>query len=121
MARVKISGAIIYVQEELSDARLRCDEIKNHVSEVFNLIEKSGKRDEIYALAGHIIHSLPESLLKLERALEASAMAVNKIDYEDIRQTLRPEKVDELERVLDDVRIKIPRRTGKPIRRGDSK
>jgi hypothetical protein len=34
------------------------------------------------------------------------------MDYEELRQILRPEKVDELERVLDDIRINIPRRTG---------
>lgn len=106
------AGATIYIQEELSDARLRCDELKHYVVRAYELLHQSSKRDHIYAIAGEIIHGLPEALLKLERALEATAMAVNKIDYEEIRQVLRPEKVEELERILDEVRITVPRRHG---------
>jgi len=112
MMPTRTAGATIYIQEELSDARLRCDELKNYLVKVLNFINGSGHRDEFYAAAGDIISAAPETLLKLERALEAAAMAMNKIDYEELRQTLRPEKVDELERVLDDIRMKIPRRMG---------
>jgi hypothetical protein len=75
------------------------------------MVHASPQRDHFYAVAGDIIHAVPECMLKLERALQAAAMAVNKFDYEELRQVLRPEKVDELERVLEDVRIRIPRRT----------
>lgn len=111
---IRKAGAMVYVQEELSDARLRCDELKNYIVKAFDLVQASGKRDHIYAVAGDIVQAVPETLVKLEKALEAAAMAINKIDYEELRQVLRPEKVDELERVLEDVRMKIPRRTGSP-------
>jgi len=113
------SSAMIYVQEELSDARLRCDELKNMMTRVLTVIDKSSARDKVYAVAGDIVHAAPDCLLKLEKALDAAAMAVNKMDYEDLRQTLRPEKVDELERVLDEVRLRLPRRTG--IRPGNGR
>jgi hypothetical protein len=112
MSHNKTAGITIYIQEELSDARLRCDELKSYIVKAINLIHSSDKKDHIYAVAGDLVHAAPEALLKLERALEATAMAVNKMDYEELRQILRPEKVDELERVLDDIRINIPRRTG---------
>lgn len=112
MASHRTAGATIYIQEELSDARLRADELKNYVVRALDLVHASPQRDHFYAVAGDIIHAVPECMLKLERALQAAAMAVNKFDYEELRQTLRPEKVDELERVLEDVRLRTPRRTG---------
>lgn len=108
----RTAGAMVYVQEELSDARLRCDELKHLMADALEMINASNKSDHFYAVAGDMIYSAPQILTKLEKALDAAAMAVNKIDYEEIRQVLRPEKVDELERVLDDVRMRIPRRTG---------
>jgi hypothetical protein len=116
MSTYRYAGPMIYVQEELSDARLRADELKGYIVRALNLVNGSSKRDHLYAVAGDIIHGVPQTMLKLERALEAAAMAVNKIDYEELRQTLRPEKVDELERVLDEVRIRMPRRTGLPVK-----
>ena len=111
----KTASATLYVQEELSDARLRCDELKRMMAKIFDLINDSNYSDHFYAVAGDIIHGAPETLLKLERALEAAAMAVDKIDYEEIRQLIRPEKVDALERVLEEVRVRIPRRTGESL------
>jgi len=108
----RTAGVTIYLQEELGDARLRLDELKNYIVRALDLVNASNQRDHLYALAGDIIHAIPETILKLERSLQATAMAVNKLDYEELRQILRPEKVDELERVLEEVRIRIPRRTG---------
>lgn len=113
MSRHHTAGATIYVQEELSDARLRCDELKNYIVKALDMVHASGKRDHIYGVAGEILEAVPDTLLKLEKALEAAALAMNKIDYEELRQTLRPEKVDELERVLEDVRMRMPRRMGR--------
>lgn len=113
MASTREAGATVYIQEELSDARLRCDELKNYIVRVLDLVNKSTKRDHLYAVAGDVIAAVPETVLKLERALGACSMAVNKLDYEEQRQILRPDKVDELERVLDEVRMRIPRRTGR--------
>ena len=110
--RLKSAGAMVYVQEELSDARLRCEELKHLMVRVMDMIHASKKSDHFYAVAGDIIYAAPQTLTKLEKALDAAAMAVNKIDYEEIRISIRPEKVDELERVLEDVRLRIPRRTG---------
>jgi hypothetical protein len=106
------AGLTIYIQEELSDARLRCDELKNYMVKAIDLINSSDKRDHFYAVAGDIIEYAPDILLKLEKALEATAMAVNKLDYEELRVSLRPSKVEELERVLEDIRMRLPRRIG---------
>lgn len=111
--RTRTAGATVYLQEELSDARLRCDELKGLIARAIDLVHSSEMRDQLYGVAGDIIYSAPQTLMKLERALDAAAMAVNKIDYEELRQVLRPEKVDELERVLEEVRIHMPRRTGR--------
>lgn len=112
MGLPRTAGATIYIQEELSDARLRADELKGYIVRALDLVNGSSHKDHFYAVAGDMIHAIPETMLKLERALQAASMAVNKLDYEEMRQVIRPEKVDELERVLEDVRIRIPRRTG---------
>ena len=112
MGRIRTASTTIYIQEELSDARLRCDELKRQLVKALDLVNGSEKKDHFYAVAGDLLHAVPETLIKLEKALEATALAVNKLDYEELRQTLRPEKVDELERVLEDVRVNVPRRTG---------
>ena len=116
MGHSRKAGSTIYIQEELSDARLRVDELKNYVVHALDLINESSKKDHFYAVAGDLIVAVPECLLKIERALGAVSMAVNKVDYEEQRQILRPEKVDELERVLEDVRLKMPRRVSKGLR-----
>lgn len=115
MASKRIAGVTIYIQEELGDARLRLDELKGYIVRAMDLVNGSSKKDHLYAVAGDLICAVPETLLKAERALEAAAMAVNKLDYEELRQTLRPEKVDELERILENVRIRIPRRIGTSV------
>lgn len=112
MSKPRTAGATIFIQEELSDARLRCDELKNYLVRALDLVHSSAQRDHLYAVAGDLIQSMPAALLKLERSLGSLAMAVNKVDYEEQRQILRPEKVDELERVLDDVRMRLVRRDG---------
>jgi wyosine [tRNA(Phe)-imidazoG37] synthetase (radical SAM superfamily) len=112
MSTQRFANAMVYVQEELSDARLRCDELKHLMVRALEMIHASKKSDHFYAVAGDIIYATPQVLTKLEKALDAAAMAVNAIDTNDIRQVLRPEKVDELDRVLDEVRIRMPRRTG---------
>jgi hypothetical protein len=101
------------VQQELSDARLHVEQLKHAVVKGLDLINASQKKDHFYAIAGDLIYGVPMTLAKLERSLDTAAMAVNKIDYEELRQTIRPEKVDELERVLEEVRLHIPRRTGR--------
>jgi hypothetical protein len=113
MAKVRTAGITIYIQEELSDARLRCDELKHMVVKVVDLVNSSKQKDHLYGIAGDLLHSIPETLLKMERALQAAALAVNELDDQDIRQILRPEKIDELEVVLDEIRVKVPKRTGK--------
>lgn len=112
MASPKTASATLYIQEELSDARLRVDELKHYIVRALDLVNKSEKKDHFYAVAGDLIHAVPECLLKIERALGAASMAMNKVDYEEQRQIIRPEKVDELERVLEEVRIRMPRRMG---------
>lgn len=106
-------GPLVYVQQELSTARRSCESLKYSISRALALVNASGKKDHFYAVAGDLIQSIPASLMEMEGALDSAAMAVDKLDYEELRQVIRPEKVDELERVLEDIRIKIPRRTGK--------
>jgi hypothetical protein len=91
---------------------MRCEQLKRYIVGILDLVNQSGAKDHLYAVAGETIAAVPELLLKLERALQAAGMAVDKLDYEESRQIIRPEKVDELERVLDEVRLRLPRRTG---------
>lgn len=103
--------------EELGDARLRCDQLMRYLNEATQLIDKSSHRDHFFEVAGHLIQSLPETAFKLQKALQAVALAADRIDYEEIKQELRPEKVEELERVLKDVRIRqVPRRSENPMK-----
>jgi len=114
----KTAGATACLQEEISDARLYCEELKRHIIRAIELVNASTHKDHLYAIAGDIIYGAPNLLAKLENSLNASAMVIDKIDQEELRQLLRPEKVDELERVLEDIRLKIPRRTGNPMTEG---
>lgn len=112
MGRRTANGATVYLQEELSNARRQCEVLKRVIVKALNLINDSHKSDHFYEVAGDLIYAAPQSLMELERSLNATALVVNKIDYEELHQVLRPDKFDELERVLEDVRLKIPRRTG---------
>lgn len=107
------SGVIAYVQEELAKARTSTERLKRGIAHGLDLVRSSQRRDHLFAVAGDIIYDIPRAIQELETSLETCAMAVNKIDYEELRQSIRPDKVDELEAVLEDVRMNIPRRTGR--------
>lgn len=107
------SGAIAYVQEELAKARTSTERLKRNVVQAMSLIQSSSARDQLFAIAGDVIYDVPKAIQDLERSLQTCAMAVNKLDYEELRQVIRPDKVDELEAILEDVRLNIPRRTGR--------
>ena len=114
MAKDRIAtGATVYVQQELSEARYQTEQLKHAVSRALELVEASEKKDHFYEVAGDLIHGVPQVLSRLEASLGRAAMAMNKIDYEELRQVIRPDQVDALEAVLEDVRLKIPRRTGR--------
>ncbi len=102
----KEAGALIYLVEELGDARLRCDQLLRYLAEAVKLIEKSSHKDHFFEVAGHLIQNIPDVAFRLQKALQAVALAADRLDYEEIKQELRPEKVEELERVLKDVRIR---------------
>lgn len=91
--------------EELGDARLRAAQLKQYVAAALELVEKSEKRDHFYEVAANLIHGIPDVLFKLDKSLDAAAMAAARMDYEEIKQGLKPEKAEELERVLEDVRL----------------
>jgi hypothetical protein len=110
MGQSKKAGATLYLQEELSNARLYCEDLKRMVTNGLGLVEVSADRDHIFAVAGDLLYSIPDIIMKLEHALNSAAMAVNKIDNSELSQVIRPDKVDELERVLDEIRIRLPRR-----------
>lgn len=112
----KTAGATLYLMEELGDARLRCDQLVRYIDEAVKLIEKSSKKDHFMEVAGHLITGVPETAFKLQKALQAVALAADRIDYEELKQELRPEKVEELERVLKEVRIRpVQHRSENPM------
>ena len=114
-------GVTVYLMEELTDARLRCEQLKRHIQDALKLIEQSPQRDHFFEVAGHLIHGIPETLFKLDKALSATALAATRLDYDEIAQTLRPEKVEELERALDDSRIRsVSRRSGDQMTPNDT-
>lgn len=106
------NGITVYLVEELSDARLRCEQLKRYVRSALELIEKSPHKDSILEVAGHLLHGIPEVLFRLDKALSATAMATSKMDYEMLKQSLRPEKADELENVLEDARMRLLQKRG---------
>jgi hypothetical protein len=102
----KASGIAIYLLEELGDARLRCAQLKKYIDEAVTLINKSEHRDHFFETAAHLIYGIPDTLLRMDKALSAAALAASKLDYEEIKEELRPEKVEELEKALEEVRVK---------------
>ena len=104
--RGKTASAMLYLVEELGDARLRCDQLLRYLDEATKLIEKSSHKDHLFEVAGHLIQSLPDTAFKLQKALQAVALATDRLDYEELKQELRPEKVEQLENVLKEVRIR---------------
>jgi hypothetical protein len=101
-------GALVYLVEEVGDARLRCVQLKKYLDEAVKLIEQSPHHDHFYEVAGHLIEGIPTAAFKLEKALDAVALATNHIDSEELKNSILPEKQKELERVLKDVRIRHP-------------
>jgi len=112
----KTASAMVYMIEELGDARLRCDQLLRYIERAVQLIEKSSHRDHFFEVAGDLIRAVPETTFKLHKALQAVALAADRLDYEEIKQDLRPEKVEELERVLKDVRIRHVQRRSDPMK-----
>ena len=104
------SGIIVYLQEELTDARLRCEQLKKYIAEAMKLVQASEMHDHFHEVAGHLLHGIPDTLFKLDNALSATALAATRLDYESLKQALKPEKAEELERVLEDARITHPQR-----------
>ena len=104
------SRIIIYLCEELGDARLRASQLQGYVKQATDLIEKSPHRDHFFEVAAHLIHGIPQTLFKLGKALDASALAAARLDYEEIKQGLKPEKADELEQVMEDNRLRYLKR-----------
>jgi len=108
----KEGGALIYIMEELTDARLRCEQLKKFVSQAVRLISTSPSRDHFYEIAGDTIYGIPDALFKLDKALAATALAASRLDYEELKTQLKPEKVEELEDVLRNTRLRqIDRRS----------
>jgi hypothetical protein len=114
-SNTKVASATVYLMEELGDARMRCDQLLRYIDKAVKVIEKSSHKDHFFEVAGDLIRGIPETVFKLHKALEAVALAANRIDYEEIKQDLRPEKVEELERVLKDVRVRQVQRRSLPM------
>lgn len=112
--KTKNAGVVVHLVEELGDARLRCDQLVAYVAEAVRLIEDSPHKDHFFEVAGHLIHATPVTLQKLQKSLQAVALAANRIDYEELKNDLRPEKVQQLERALENVRIRQIHRRSEP-------
>lgn len=110
----KTASATVYLMEELGDARMRCDQLVRYVAQATKLVENSSHRDHFFEVAGHLIQGIPHTLFLLQKALQATALAATRLDYEEIKADLRPEKVDELERALQDVRVRQVQRRSDP-------
>lgn len=100
------AGILIFLLEELGDARLRAEHLSKYVKEALDLVEKSSHRDHFFEVAGHILQGAPDALFRLSKALDAAALAAAKLDYEETKQGLKPEKVDELEAVAEGIRLR---------------
>jgi hypothetical protein len=112
------SGVMVYLQEELGDARLRAEQLSTYLKQATELIEKSEHRDHFFEVAGHLIYGLPDVAFKLSKALDAAALAAAKLDYEEIKQGLKPEKVEELEAALETSRLRYLNRRSNKDRMG---
>ena len=104
------TGPTVYLQEELSNARSHCRELKDLAAQALNLINESEQRDHFFSVAGDVIYGIPNAITKLEYSLNSAAMMINKIDDEEIKFLIRPEKVDELEKIVEEIKLRIPRR-----------
>lgn len=110
----KEAGVMIYLQEELGDARMRCDQLVRYITDAFKLVESSGQREQLFEVGGHLIHAIPDALFRLHKSLQAVALAADRLDYEELKNDLKPEKVQELERVLQEVRIRHVQHRSQP-------
>lgn len=102
----KTSGVLVYIVEEVGDARLRCEQLKRYIKDATDLVEKSEHRDHFFEVAGNLIYGIPDTLLKLDKALNAAALGIARLDFEEIKNGLRPEKADELEQALNETRLR---------------
>ena len=102
----KTAGITVYLMEELTDARLRCEQLKGYIDRAMRLVSESTQKNHIYEVAADLLYAIPDALFRLDKALDATALAASRLDYEELKQELRPEKVQELESVLKDVRIR---------------
>jgi hypothetical protein len=107
---------MLYLVEELGDARLRCDQLTKYIAEAVKIIDQSSHKDHFFEVAGHLLKGIPETAFKLQKALQAVALAADRMDYEELKLELRPEKVEELEKVLKEVRIRqVQHRSENPM------
>lgn len=115
MSTNRTASAMVYVQAELSEARRNVEELKGYLARALDLVQVSKQRDHLFAVGGDIIYGMPACLARLEKSLGAASVAVNFMDSEEQKQVLRPEKIDELERILEDVRLRMPQRRGRRV------
>jgi hypothetical protein len=80
--------------------------LKKYVKDATDIIEKSEHKDHVFEVAGHLIHGIPDVLMRLDKALNAAAMGIARLDYTSVKNELRPEKADELESALNDTRLR---------------
>lgn len=99
-------GGIIYLVEELSDARMRAEQLSRLLDRARSVVESSDEKEHIYEVAGGLITEIPEVMFKMLQAIRAAAYSASKLDYEVLKSQILPEKSQELDEVLSDVRVK---------------
>jgi hypothetical protein len=109
----KIASATSYLQEEVSNARQYCDEIKQYTARAIELVNASTYKDHLYAIAGDVVYGMPDLVEKLEKSLNTAAMVLNTIDNDELQQILPQDEIKKLENALDNIRLKAPQKTVK--------
>lgn len=104
-----MAGALVYLVDELGDARLFANKLKHYLDDAIKIIEASPNKEHIFEVAGHLLTEVPETFSKMEGALQAAALAASRLDYETIKESLMPNKAEDLEEALEDVRLRRPR------------
>lgn len=99
-------GGIVYLVEELSDARMRAEQLSRLLDRAGSVIEISEEKEHIYEVAGGLITEIPEVMFKMLQAIRAAAYSASKLDYEVLKSQILPEKSQELDEALSDVRVK---------------
>jgi len=109
------AGSTTYLMNELTNARVRCDQLVRYLNEAVRLVDKSSCRDHFYEVAGHLLEAVPKTALELQKALDATTLAAGILDYDETKALLHPDKVEQIEQAMKDLRLRQVRRRTEPM------